>query len=819
MIWGYISVAILVFKRNFVHSLINIGGLAVGMSACFLIILYIDYEFSFDHQFTDYDRIYRVEQSLFMKGSQPYISPYLSIPGSEALESFGPPIEAKTSMLIMSRIVRYKEVQDFERIAFMEANFFDVLDFSSMIHKPKRAFVNTTSIMLSEKMAKKYFSDEDPIGKILSLDNKVDYEVVGVFPDLPKNIHIAFNFYVLLDKESDITQVRRMDWVSLPSTYTYIILEEGVKFTDIAGRLDEFLQNGAHKVWPRDGKMGFKYGLTPLTDIHLYSKYGWGRIYFGAIKNIITFGIITIFILSIACINYINLTTSRAMQRAREVGMRKVLGATRRQLMVQFLLESVLITSVAACLSIIPLGIILPWFTNFLNKEIELNIFTNYMHGSFVIGVVVIVGIIGGLYPAFVLSSFHPARVMSTNQSTATDSSWFRNSLVVLQYTVSIALIIATILVYEQTNFARQFDLGFNTEHKLNISLKEPDAQPRIETLTQKFSAIPGITSYAMMGKPFPNAYSVARELSIPKFAPEGGQRVLNYDVDYHFFQLFEIEAIAGRVFSPKYQGDSYTQPYQQGRHAVNKQSNVGSIVVNESFLHLFGIPDPETAIGESVYIERSIEVIIVGVVKDLLFGSVHNQTRPGFFSLRPEKELGAITLAIESNNLKATIQEIDRVWKEVVPNVPIARRFVDTIFNNMYFREERKGRLFSYFALLAIVLSCLGLYGLSSFTVSRRKKEIGIRKAVGASVWDIVLLLLFQFAIPVLIAGVVGLPIAAIFINNWLQGFAYRISLYDYAYLFPVVLLAALIIAWMTVLFHTVLAARTKPFVSLRTE
>jgi putative ABC transport system permease protein len=823
MIWDYISFAVIAFRKNIIYSLINIGGLAVGMAACLLISLYIEDELSFDKQFTDHEHIYRVEQRGVLKGFRTDIAPTLASLGSDSLESFGPPIKAKTGLVNMPRIVRYKETQDFQQIAFMEANFFDVLDFSSMIDEPKRAFINTTSIMLSERMVKKYFADENPIGKVLTLDNKVDYEVVGVFTALPKNMSIAFDFFVLLDKDRDMDPAQRLNW-AVSNTFTYIKLEEGTDFTDISGRVDEYLQDGAHKQWPRNGSVAFEFELTPLADIHLYSHSPWGMTPKGDINTVITFGVIALLILSIASINYINLTTSRAMQRAREVGMRKALGATRRQLVLQFLLESVLVASVAVFLSIILLEIALPWFNTFLYKDMQIHVFTYYLHGTFVIGVMFIVGVFGGLYPAFVLSSFRPATVLNANQSTATGSTWFRNILVILQYTVSIALILTTILVYEQTNYARQFDLGFDKEHKLNINVQNQDAQPHIETLKQEFKKIPGVTGIALMRRPFPGAISFAWELSVPKYAPEGGKRVSSYEVDPHFFQVFGIKPLTGRVFSPEHQADYFVPPDQRNPQNAHQKFPIGNVVVNKSFLKLFGIPDPETAIGESVYIEpqvaiRNIEAVIVGVVEDTLFEPLHNNARAGYFSLRPDKELGAITLAIESEDLKATIQEVDRIWKKVIPNVPITRRFVDVLFDSLYIREERRGQLFSYFAGLAIVLSCLGLYGLSSFTVSRRKKEIGVRKAVGASVWDIASLLLLQFAKPVLIAGAVGIPIAAIFTHNWLQDFAYRIKLYDYIYLFPAVLLAVLIIAWITVLFHSVLAARTKPFISLRAE
>jgi len=819
----YAVSAMQTFRRHPVNTFINIGGLAVGLAACLVIALHIQDELSFDLKFENHDRIVRVEQRLHLTGTDIPASPQLAMPASRDLDNFGTPIEAKTTIVHMPRIVRQGEEQNFETVAFAESNFFDVFDFSSMIDRPERALENPNSILISEDMAVRYFPGGRALGGVLTLNNDVDYEVIGVFPKLPRDIHFRFDFLVLFDEERDMPRTWRFNR-TIATTYTYIEVAQGTDLESLETRIDSHLQDLAHQQWPRAGTVGFGYLLTPLADIHLYSESRFDMAPPGDIGVVITLAIIAGLILAIASINYVNLTTARAAERAREVSIRKTLGATRGQLIVQFLLESVVLTALALLVALALVWLVLPAFNGFLDKELALNLAGDPVRALLLGSVAVFVGLLGGLYPAFVLSSFRPARVLRSNQSAASGSTWLRNALVVLQYSVSFALILITVLIVRQTDFARHYDLGFDTSHKVNVDVSDPAAQPHISVLENEFRRIPGVAGLTMMKRAIPGGISYLWEMSIPEFSSGGGRRVANYEVDEDFFAVMDIEVIAGRAFSAEFQADRFVPPDQRNQNTAEQVFSIGSIVVNESLLDVFGIPDARAAIGARVFIEpqniyRNVEAVIVGVVKDVHFDSVHNETRGGYFSLRVKEELGAMTLALETNDLAATMGEIDRVWGEVVPSVPVVRRFLDSAFNELYLEEERRGRLFSWFAGLAVVISCLGLYGLSSFTAIRRKKEISIRKVLGASVQDVVWLLLVQFTRPVLVSALIGLPVAGLFVNDWLSTFAYRIDLVDHLYLFPLALIGLLAVAWATVSLHAIQAARARPVESLRTE
>lgn len=815
MLQNYLTIAVRNIVNHRLYSIINIGGLAIGLAACMLILMFIQDELSYDKWIPNAERIYKFETTYTPPNRDPM--QFAQNPGllAEYLAKDFAEVEEGIKIRTSSMPVRLGDKIFRERIAITDANFFNVFDFPVVAGLREEALQNNTSALISETIATKYFGTENPLGQVLNIDNDINYTIVGVLKDLPENTHIKIDFLVWFDPARYVDKT----WITTcwycSNVHSYIKLAPGANIEALKADLPDFAQrNVTHEGQPSEDRVweGMQFYPRPILDIHLYSKLRGHFKQSGDVMAVITFSAVAVLILIIAGINFMNLATARSMQRAREVSIRKVMGASKGQLVKQFLGEAIFTALSGLILAIIITKISLPFFNSFLEKELVLNLFGDPVQGLSIIGFTLFVGILGGTYPAFFLSSFRPSKVLRSNKSSQEGSGWLRNGLVVLQFAISIVLIVATSVIYGQTLYARNMDMGFATENRLTLQVGHSDFEGKTETLKNEFLKLPGVTDAALSSDGFPKGNT--NNTGVKAEGMEDVVLIERMVTGPNFFPLYNIKPIAGRLFDKNRQGDYLFIPKDK-----TAQRTRGAIV-NESFLKKTGMGTPEEAIGKVFVTNPGMEsdtaTTIIGVIPDLNIRSIYYAVTPMMYY--PSKnELDVMTLTLSSGNISNTLAAIDAVWKEMVPTVPVFRDFADDKFDSFYDAAEQRAQMFAGFSIFAIFVSCLGLYGLASFAAERRTKEIGLRKVLGAKVTDIISLMVWQFSKPVLWANIIAWPVAWYFMNDWLNGFEYRISMNPLP--FVVAGLVALIIAWGTVGYRAAKVARTNPINALHYE
>ena len=793
MLKNHFRIAIRNLLRHKVFSFINIMGLAVGMTACFLIFMYVRFEVSYDRFHSKADRIYRIVADIktpteVINGSGPsWAAPPNIADEFPEVESFVR--LAGDGMLIRKDDVKFQE----QNALWADSAFFNTFDFELLKGNPATALRDQFSVVFSETAAKKYFGKEDPVGKTLLLSGEGHpATVTGVMKDIPENSMIKADVLVSM---TTLTQklAAGLDsqWGNYGAT-AYLLLKPGTNAKSLESKLPAFLEkrNGTEM---KASQMYATLFLEPLRDVYLYSTRNGSKV--GNITNVYVFSIIAVFILLIACINFVNLTTARAAERAKEVGVRKVVGAEKSQLARQFIGESVLLCLIAFFFTIILALLLLPLFTQLAGKTVSGGVFENplYILGLFVAAVVI--GLLAGLYPAFVLSSFRPIVVLKGRFVTGTRGIALRKGLVVFQFTISIVLIIATIVVYNQMKFMRSRDLGFRKNQMLIL---DSNGDPGKKAFKESIERLPGVKSVAMASS-VPGGGNAAAYSEIEN--KTGDLQVANLDlyfVDFDYINHFGMKISAGRSFSREF-GTDTTQ----------------AMILNEAAVKMFGYSSPEQAIGKR-FKQWGREGKIVGVLKDFHFRSLQEDIKP--LSMRIDSgRSNLVCINVSSGSLPETIAAVENKWKELIPSRPFSYFFLDESFDEQYRGEERFGRLFLNFAILAIFISCLGLLGLASYSTIQRTKEIGIRKVLGASVSNVINLLSKDFLKLVLFAFAVAAPIAGIVMHSWLKDFAYKTDLNPWVFVLAGV--AAVVIAFATISFQAIKAAVANPVKSLRTE
>jgi putative ABC transport system permease protein len=793
MLKNYLKIAFRNLWRHRVFSFINIMGLTVGMTAFFLIFMYVKFELSYDSFHTKADRIYRIvcdiktpTETLNSSGPAWAVAPHI--------KSEFPEVEAAVRIDNASLLVRRGNVKFQEDNAlFADSSFFHVFDFKLLSGNPATALKEKFSLVFTESAAKKYFANENPIGKtVLLTDGNYNATVTGVMQDIPENSQIKGDMLVSMTTVTEEFNKGLDDQWGNYGQKTFVLLKPGTNPKALEAKLPAFLvrRNGDEM---KKLQMFPTLFLEPLRDVYLKSTRDGSKT--GNISNVYIFSLVAIFILLIACFNFVNLTTARSAERAKEVGMRKVVGATKSQLARQFIGESVILCFIAFVLSVIFSALLLPLFNTLSGKIISHNIF---MHSGYLLMLLLTaigIGILAGIYPALVLSSFQPVVVLKGRFATGVKGILLRKGLVIAQFAISVALIIATIVVYNQMNFMRSQDLGFNKDQKMIIDTHGDSSKVFFE---QAISSLPGVTSTSLAGSVpgggNPGAYSQIENV-------KGDMQIANLDlyfVDFDYMPQYKMKIIAGRAFSKDFLTDT-TQ----------------SMIVNEAAMKMFGYTKPEQIIGKK-FDQWGRRGMIIGVVKDFHFRSLQEVIKPLSIRIEPNG-CYLVTANVSTTNLQNTISEIENKWKTIIPNRPFSYYFLDEFFDKQYRSEDRFGRLFLNFAILAIFISCLGLLGLASYSTTQRTKEIGVRKVLGASVTNIVNLLSKDFLMLVAISFVIAMPIAWYFMNKWLLGFAYRINIEWW--IFVLAALLALFIALLTVSFQAVKAAIANPVKSLRTE
>lgn len=797
MLKSYLKIAYRNLWGKRIFLLINVTGLAVGIASCFLIFLYVRFEFSYDQFHSKANRIYRLVSDL--KSSPGTFPPETPAPMAKAIKAEFPEVQEVTrfipgSVLIRKGNFKFQE----EHTLWADPSFFIIFDFPLKYGNPKTALREPNSIVFSETAAYKYFGDSNPVGQSVSLTGLNLHGIVtGVMKDIPENSHIKGDMLISMSTYSQsFAPGIETDWGSFNYS-TYLLLSPDARPENILSKLPAFLQKYAgdemKKINPN-----YRLQLEPLKDIYLHSSHG--AMVAGNLGEVYIFSIIAAFVLLIACVNFINLTTARSLERAKEVGIRKCAGATKNQLIRQFLIEFILVAVISYLLSIILCYLLLPLFNQISGKTISTGIFKNGLYPLLFFGVSLGIGILAGLYPAFVLSSFKPAIVLKGRFASGNKGIVLRKLLVVTQFTISIALISGTLVIYSQLNFMRNKSLGFNKNQMLVVS---NNGDPGIFNFKKEITDISAIQSSSISSSIPGRAYNVNGN-DVSSAQVENSNQELQlidlnfYNVDYDFLGLYKIKMLVGRDFSREFPSDS-----------------TNSVILNKSAVIKLGYSSPQQIIGKR-FVSDLYKGTVIGVVDDFHFQSLKETIQP----LCIRTNMGYwqyISIKVNATNLPATIDAIKNKWDKTIPMRPFNYFFLDEYFNNQYRSEERFGHLIFYFSLLALFVSSLGLLGLSSYSILQRTREIGIRKVLGASISGIVRLLSKDFLRLVTISFIIASPLSWFALNSWLQGFAYRINL-SWEILVTASAIA-LLIALATVSFQAVKAAIANPVKSLRTE
>ncbi|HVX26727.1 MAG TPA: ABC transporter permease [Parafilimonas sp.] len=805
MFKNYLKVALRNLWKNKAFSALNIVGLATGLAVCLLIVLYVVDELSYDKYNVNADRIYRLDADIYFNNTSAIFA-VAPDPLAPALKRDFPDIEEEVRIDNQSDILVKKDNQNVQdhNAGFADSTFFKVFTVPMIHGNPATALKEPNSIVIDETTAKKYFNSTDVVGKTLVVDNTNYCKITGVIKDIPKQSHFHFHFIRPRGKDND-------SWLS-NNTYNYVMVRPGVtkeklqKDVDatINNYLGKELESQLHSTLSDLKKNGshFIYHATPLTDIHLHSNKSYEIEANGDASYVYIFSIIAIFILLIACVNFMNLSTARSANRAKEVGIRKVAGSLRSHLITQFLTESVLLSFFSLLLAIGIAALLLPLFNQLAAKDMSVGTLFSTWLFPVMIALVFLVGCVAGSYPAFYLSAFQPIDVLKGKIAKGFKNSWLRSGLVIFQFTISIILIIGTVVIYNQLNYIRSKKIGYNRDQVFVIH-NAWYLDKQIHTFRDELLNIPGITNATVSGD-LPTGTSFDNEGWFRDATMDATKAVVLTDffVDDNYIPTLGMQMAQGRNFSKDFPSDS-----------------VG-VILNEAAVKVLGFKDP---FKETLYrpdfsnntINGSIAYHVVGVVKDFNFSSLHQNVTP--LIIQQGENWGSIAVRINSKNMPSVINSIQTKWNKMTNGQPFNYTFMDADFNKIYTAEQQTGKLFITFAVFAIFIGCLGLFGLVTYAAEQRTKEIGVRKVLGASVSRIVAMLSKDFAKLVLISSVIAFPIAWWAMHKWLESFAYRTNISWW--IFIVAGLAAILIALITVSFQAIKAAIANPVKSLRTE
>jgi len=802
MFKNYIKVAIRNLLKFKAFSVLNILGLAVGMTCTILLVLFIQHELSYDDYHENADRIYRVAASYKLGGRSYEIATTPAPLAKTLLEEF-PEVEKTVRFRRRGgNVIEYKNnvFKESETI-YADNSVFDIFSINLLEGNKETVLIKPNTVAISQKAASKYFGKEDPIGKIIRVGDQKNFEVTGIFENIPINTHFTFDFILSIET---IDESRELSWLG-NNFNTYIVLNENSNVNNVESKflpllkkyLGPEIQAAMGLNWEelieKGGNAAFY--LQAVKDIHLHSKLDSELGTNSDIKYVYIFSLIAIFILVIAAINYINISTARATSRSKEVGIRKVLGSSRKELISQFLAESFITTLVSLLVSVGMLEIAMPFFNQLTGQTISLQYIQNPILLILAVAIVLFIGFLAGSYPAFVLSEFSPAGILREKKYSS--KRFFRSGLVVFQFTTSIIMIIATLVVIDQLNYIQNKKLGFDKEHVLILT----DAYllgDQLKVFKNDFLKNEKVMSATVSGF-LPVDSDHNDTATFPEGKPDELVAINNWSVDYDYVKTMKFELIEGRDFSEEFGTDDE------------------SIIVNESTVKLYGLVDP---IGKrlSRFINQQGDFKtynIIGVIKDFHFETFRTNIEPVMMYIGNNK--GLISFRTTGENLPQLIDQLGILWKKFVPNQPFAYSFLDERFNLMYSAEQKTKDIFSVFASLTIFIGCLGLFSLAAFTAEQKTKEIGIRKVMGSSIFGIVYLLSGEFLKLVLISFIIAAPISYYFMEKWLTDFAYRTNIS--AYIFISAGFFVLLITILTVSYQAIKAALANPVDSLRNE
>jgi putative ABC transport system permease protein len=827
MIRNYMLVALRNIIRHKLYSAINIAGLAVGLACVIFVLLFVRDELSYDKWIPGTENLYRLEMAIQLPGRDPLLTSTIPFPMPAQMRSEIPEVAAMTRVYNnYSMTVSVGNRQFRQRIVSVDPNFFSVIKLSLIKGDINRVFADPQSVVLSQSAARKYFGEGDPIGKIIltaancevsdtaCLGRMVSLKVTGVVHDIPYNSQLEGEVFLpntsIVDRNG---QGMKRSWHN-ENGHGYVRLTPGADPQAVIAKMVPMLDRAvtgelSSSGVPMKGSQAYRIHLTRFREVHLNSRsWGGNMTQAGSWTTLYGVGIVGMLILLVACFNFMNLATARALLRAREIALRKTHGAGRGQIIVQFLGEAVLMALLSLALALALVEILQPAFSRFLQHPVGLDYASDWPLLLTILGVTVAAGLFSGSYPAFVLSGFRPASVLRANTGGQTGSGRLRASLVVLQFAVSIALGIAATVVFSQINFARTVDLGFRKDNVLVINAVGLLTLDGHESFVQRLKSNPDILDVAMTGVlPFDSgrSSSTVQLAGHPEFV-DLDERLIGTNT----VQFLGMKLIAGRLLSDKRAQDQINP----ARSPAVPANNGYNILIDQAGAARLGLT-AEQALGKTV-INGKAHLQIVGVLADAKFDGAREPTRPSIYSYAPSY-MGNAMIRIRPDAVPQTLAFVDRAWHDFAPTKAVWRYFLNDNFDKLYQADERQGQMFGVFVLVAIFIACLGLFGLAAFTAGRRTREIGIRKVFGARTRDVVFLLLWQFSIPVLIANVIAWPVVWYYLHGWLQGFAYRIPLSPFYFIGSGAI--AMIIAWITVFTHARKVAVTNPIYALRHE
>jgi putative ABC transport system permease protein len=839
---NYMTVGVRALVKNKTYAFINIFGLAIGLAACLMLLLYVRYETTYDQSLPNAENTYQFQTHYQDKQTGQIgdlqMASYVT---EQRLRNDFPQIEHSVYALGSAPVIRRgAEALSTEHVLLVNNLFFDVLQFPFVQGDPRTALSQANSVVLTQSEARRIFGTENVLGRTLTMISRgrtIDYRVTGIAHDLPRNTHVRFTMVARIDIARWFSdQPNFLTCWGCQSGWVYFTLRPGSDPAAIQAALPAW----EHRNIPNEtyGRTVYNPGddedwrVTNIRDVHLGVAQDSAMRPGNDWTSIYTFTIIAFLILGMACVNFTNLATARASQRAREVALRKVLGANRQQLITQFLAESVLIAAIAMLLALALVELLLPALGTFLDADLQMTYFGWTGMLLPILGLTLLVGAAGGVYPAFYLSRFQPAQVLKANKSSAeaSGSGLLRSILVVAQFSVSIGLIICTMVVYAQTVYARTVDPGYHRDGLIQIeNLGRRQLAARADTITQEMARVPGVVSVGRSGIGVATDNNNNTGVLMPGHTDP--INIGNYSVDVDFFRTMGIQLVAGRLFDPNRPGDDSTIPLPadgpEGVAANNALETAMAarginVVINELAARRMGYRDPAEAVGKTIMVgyfdpeDGLVPTHIIGVVRDSRFRSIREPVDPIMFRL-DRTFATALLVRYDAANPQAARNNIEQAWKRLAPDVPFDGIFSEDKVAELYTAEQARAKVFAGFAILAVIVACLGLFGLAAFTAERRTKEIGIRKVLGARTRDIIQLLAWQFSQPVLIASLFGSAVAWLVMRNWLQRFDTYISMGVWPFVGASLL--ALVIAIGTIAGHAFKVARANPILALRYE
>ncbi len=790
---NYVKVTLRNLSKNLSYTVINIAGLSIGLLCFILIFTYVKHELSFDKFHENQSRIYRIPMT-WLFGETEFPTPAATtiagplvtteIPGAEKFVRFTSP----RNTLVKTGASIFEE----KGFLYADSTLFDIFSFEMLEGNPATALIDPNSVVLSRQMAIKYFGSDWQrsvvTGQSLDINNGKNFRISGVMEDLPDNSHIQFDFVASF---SSLPESNKEPGWDNSGYYTYVMFSSAVSLDELKEQLSITVEKKFGKDFP------VALDAEALQDIYLYSKYGSGWGNEADIDYVYIFSAIASLILIIACINYMNLITAKSIERAKEVGLRKVLGANRGQLFAQFMSETFIITMIALIIGYAGAQLLIPFFNNLSGKVLDAHYLLEGKTLLMVLGLGLMVSLMAGIYPAIILSGYIPIKVLKGKFMNSGSGTILRKTLIVFQFAVSMLLICGTLVIYQQLNYIQDKRLGYEKDNVIIIRL-DNDAKKNLDVIKNEIASLRDVKGVTAVNEPINKINFGTTFNVVGKDELNDRQIIIANKVDENFLPMFEFELLAGRNIDK-----------------ISETDNSYYYVLNQSASQFFGWK-PQEAIGNKLRIWGSDTGTVIGVIKDFHFSSLREKIEPlVLFSDNGSFFYDRLMIKISNENITNTMTDIEKKWKTLVPHRPFEYEFLDESFDALYRSERRFGELFMVFAALAIIIACMGLFGLSSFTAIQKSKEIGIRKVMGASIASLLGMLIKNFSILVIISAVIAIPAAYFLMGKWLEGFAYKVSVGFEVLLTSGIL--ALIIAILTISYQSMKAALANPAQTLR--